>query len=115
MSSPRPASTRSSGSVTSRTTPTGPAVAVATHALAPRGGVDCDGDGITDIDVGGPLVCSISKQADNRIKVPPTTSGGPTVSIGSPPPPVHLAPLIVQLAESIPDYRAVSLTVAGAP
>ncbi|HMC72498.1 MAG TPA: hypothetical protein VKJ07_25310, partial [Mycobacteriales bacterium] len=89
-------------------------MATATHALAPRGGVDCDGDGVTDIDPGSPLVCTIAKQADNRITVPNPT-GGQGVSVGSPPPPVHLAPLIVQLAESIPDYRAVSLAVAGAP
>lgn len=90
------------------------AMALATHSIAPQGGVDCDGDGITDINPGGPLVCSISKQADSRIKVP-GLPGAQGIAVGSPPPPVHLAPLIVQLAESIPDYRAVSLTVAGAP
>ena len=86
-------------------------MAIATHALAPVGGVDCDGDGVTDIDQGGPLVCTVSKQADGRIKVPTPGNG---IVIGNPPPPVHLAPLIVQLAESIPDYRAVTLSVSGA-
>jgi hypothetical protein len=90
------------------------AMAIATGAIAPSGGVDCDGDGVTDIEVGSPLVCSISKPADTRIKAP-TPTGAPKVVIGSPPPPVHLAPLIVQLAESIPDYRSVSLRVTGAP
>ena len=89
-------------------------MAIATHSLAPRGGVDCDGDGVTDIQPGGPLVCTISKQADNRVTVP-TVPGGPKVTVGSPPPPVHLAPLIVQLAENIPDLRPVSLVVKGAP
>ena len=49
-------------------------MAIATDALAPRGGVDCNGDGITDVDQGGPLVCTVAKQADNRIKV--KTPGG---------------------------------------
>jgi hypothetical protein len=89
-------------------------MARATHALAPRGGVDCDGDGVTDIDAGGPLVCSISKQADNRVSVP-LPGGGSKIVVGSPPPPVHLAPLVVQLAENIPDFRPVSLAVTGAP
>jgi len=88
------------------------AMAIATDALAPRGGVDCDGDGVTDVGQGGPLVCTVAKQADNRIVVK-TPNGGPDLSVGSPPPPVHLAPLIVQLAESIPDYRAVTLSVSG--
>ena len=88
------------------------AMAFATHAIAPRGGVDCDGDGITDVDQGGALVCTVSKQADNRVVVQ-VPNGGPGVTVGSPPPPVHLAPLVVQLAESIPDYRAVTLAVTG--
>jgi hypothetical protein len=90
------------------------AMAAATNSLAPRGGVDCDGDGVTDIEPGSPLVCSISKQADSRVTVQ-NPAGGQKVTVGSPPPPVHLAPLIVQLAESIPDFRSVSLGVAGAP
>ncbi len=35
------------------------AIAAATDAFAPSGGVDCDGDGIIDIPEGEPLVCSI--------------------------------------------------------
>src|SRR4051794_13978658 len=87
-------------------------MAIATYALAPRGGVDCDGDGITDVDQGGPLVCTVSRQKDNRVGVP-GPGGGPGVTVGSAPPPVHLAPLVVQLAESIPDYRAVTLAITG--
>lgn len=36
------------------------AMARATNALAPRGGVDCDGDGAIDLAEGEPLVCTIS-------------------------------------------------------
>jgi hypothetical protein len=87
-------------------------MATATGALAPDGGVDCDGNGTTDIAVGGPLVCAIAKPADTRIS---EKVGDSQITLGSAPPPVHLAPLVVQLAESIPDYRAVSLAIAGAP
>jgi hypothetical protein len=85
-----------------------------TGALAPPGGVDCDGNGTTDIPAGQPLVCTIPKPADHRQSVP-TSGGGPTVVVGSPPPPVHLAPMVVQLAGNIPDLRPVALHVAGAP
>jgi hypothetical protein len=89
-------------------------MARATGAIAPAGGVDCDGDGVTDIPAGDPLVCTIAKPADSRVTVS-TVTGGPKVTVGSPPPPVHLAPLVVQLASSIPDLRPVGLMVAGAP
>lgn len=36
------------------------AIAVATGAVAPPGGVDCDGDGIVDLLEGEPLVCTIA-------------------------------------------------------
>jgi len=87
-------------------------MARATGALAPRGGVDCDGNGTTDIPAGEPLVCTISKQADNRVKV---GLAGQQVAVGSAPSAVHLAPLLVQLAENIPDYRSVALRIAGGP
>lgn len=34
------------------------AMAAATNALAPAGGVDCDGDGVIDVPEGAPLVCT---------------------------------------------------------
>jgi hypothetical protein len=37
------------------------AMATATGAIAPEGGVDCDGDGVVDILEGQPLVCLISE------------------------------------------------------
>jgi hypothetical protein len=36
------------------------AIAAATNAVAPPGGVDCNGDGIIDIPEGEPLVCTIA-------------------------------------------------------
>jgi len=38
----------------------GLALALGTGALAPPGGLDCDGDGVVDIPEGAPLVCQIS-------------------------------------------------------
>ena len=35
-------------------------MAQATGALAPTGGVDCEGDGVIDVAAGAPLVCAIS-------------------------------------------------------
>jgi photosystem II stability/assembly factor-like uncharacterized protein len=83
-----------------------------TGALAPPGGVDCDGNGTTDIAAGQPLVCTISKPADKRLKVP---VGSRQIDVGNAPAAVHLAPLLVQLAESIPDYRSVGLHISGGP
>jgi hypothetical protein len=40
------------------------AMAVATGALAPEGGVDCDGNGTVDIPAGEPLVCSIAASGE---------------------------------------------------
>jgi hypothetical protein len=34
------------------------AIAAATNALAPAGGIDCDGDGVIDLPEGAPLVCT---------------------------------------------------------
>ena len=85
-----------------------------TGAIAPAGGVDCDGNGSTDIPAGDPLVCTISKPADNRVTVSVPKSGRKIV-LGAAPQAVHLAPLVVQLATSIPDFRPVGLAVRGAP
>jgi hypothetical protein len=43
------------------------AVARGTHAVAPAGGVDCEGDGIVDIKPGGPLVCGTNYGLDKTL------------------------------------------------
>jgi hypothetical protein len=88
-------------------------MAYATHSIAPRGGVDCDGNGTTDIAAGSPLVCTISKPQQQQLPAP--VPADVSKQLQPPPPPLHLAPLVVQLAESIPDYKDVGLTVTGAP
>jgi hypothetical protein len=40
------------------------AIALATNALAPEGGVDCDADGTPDIPEGGPLVCEVASSGE---------------------------------------------------
>jgi hypothetical protein len=40
------------------------AIAAATGAFAPPGGVDCDGDGIVDLLEGDPLVCTIASSGE---------------------------------------------------
>jgi len=61
-----------------------------TDAVAPKGGLDCDGDGSADLDKGLPLVCSM---------------GG-----GS----VNLAPTIVSMVKAIEDIASVKFRAAGA-
>ena len=39
-------------------------IASATGALAPAGGVDCDGDSVNDIDAGEPLVCTVGEHGE---------------------------------------------------
>lgn len=79
-----------------------------TGALAPIGGVDCNGDGIIDIPQGEPLVCKIPHPA---VQSDPTNQVLPA----SPPPPLHLANAIVDLASTIPDLSSVGLRIKGAP
>ena len=70
-----------------------------TNALAPVGGLDCDGDGRIDLEEGDPLVCNAPMQS---------------VRIGTGPP-VRLAPAVVALTERATDLRVVRATVAGDP
>ncbi|MBV9292216.1 MAG: hypothetical protein JO222_07190 [Frankiales bacterium] len=79
-----------------------------TNTLAPRGGVDCNGDLSVDVAAGGPFVC----------KVPAHKTGGFGVGnlhFKSKIEPLHLAPAITTAAESLPDVRTVGLGVRGAP
>jgi hypothetical protein len=80
-----------------------------TGALAPFGGVDCDGNGTVDVAQGAPLVCPIPQPKSQQ-----TTIAG-KVTVGPPPAPLHLANAIVDLAANIPDLRAVGLQVHGGP
>jgi hypothetical protein len=70
-------------------------VAYDSGALAPEGGVDCDGDGGPDIQQGEALVCVM----------PSERSGEATL----------LANAIVNLVRSIPNRGSVELSVSGAP
>jgi hypothetical protein len=66
-------------------------MAGATDAIAPPGGVDCDGDAAVDLAEGSPLVCEVNKQ---------------TVENGG-----SLAPAIVNLVESIRTRASLELEV----
>ena len=68
-------------------------MAEATNALAPPGGVDCDGDGIADVAAGAALVCEVNKEE---------------IDNGS-----NLAPAIVNLVESIRTRSSLELAVAA--
>jgi len=83
-------------------------MADSTGALAPIGGVDCDGDGLIDVPQGDPLVCKIPHPAEQK-----DPTGG---ILPSPPtPPLHLASAIVDLAANIPDLSGVGLRISGGP
>lgn len=60
-------------------------------AYAPAGGVDCDGDGRTDVAPGAPLVCPVARRGD---------AGG-------------VGPALVALARAVADTGAVRLDVAA--
>lgn len=79
-----------------------------TGALAPIGGVDCDGDGLVDVPQNDPLVCKIPHPA---VQKSPTDGIVPP----PPPPPLHLANAIVDLASNIPDLSGVHLQIRGGP
>jgi len=83
-------------------------MASSTGALAPIGGVDCDGDGIVDVAQSDALVCKIPHPA---VQKSPTDG----VVKSPPPPPLHLANAIVDLAANIPDLSGVQLQISGGP
>jgi hypothetical protein len=63
-------------------------------AIAPEGGLDCNGDGKTDIQEGQPLVC-------------PVSAG----TLGAAGAPVQLGPAVVAMTEAVKDYRLVTVGV----
>ena len=69
-------------------------VASDTGALAPANGVDCDGDGIDEIEGGEPLVCALTRrnlEADST----------------------NMVPAIVNMLQALPTGRDVTLEVKG--
>lgn len=64
------------------------AMATATDALAPVGGVDCDDDGVIDLEEGEPMVCSISSTgsgiAEAIVGLVQATASLPLANAGGP-------------------------------
>jgi hypothetical protein len=71
-------------------------IARETGTLAPRGGVDCTGDGKADVLEGEPLVCAIAQSADG---------GGSGV--------IEMADPVRELLLAIPDVQPVTFTQEG--
>jgi hypothetical protein len=89
-------------------------MAAATGAIAPAGGVDCNDDGVSDVPGGAPMVCKIKMPAPQRITVDVQGVRKQTL-LSLPPPPLHLGPAISELAQSLPEFRDVTLKITGAP
>ncbi|MDQ1745761.1 MAG: hypothetical protein QOD07_24 [Frankiaceae bacterium] len=85
------------------------AMALVTGALAPIGGIDCDGDGQIDVPQGDPLVCKVPHPAQQKNPA----DGTPLPSPQSPP--IHLADALVALTANLPDLAGVGLRITGAP
>ena len=77
-------------------------------SLAPRGGVDCNGDLKVDIPAGGPFVCKVQAVQTSTLQVG-------KVVLNRKLQPVHLTSAITTAAELFADYRAVGLAVGGHP
>jgi hypothetical protein len=84
------------------------AMALATGALAPIGGIDCNGDGTIDVPEGAPLVCKIPHPAQQK-------DGAGNLLPMPPAPPVRLANALVDLTENLPDLSGVRLKISGGP
>jgi len=75
-------------------------LAAATGALAPPGGVDCNGDGRIDVPTGIPLVCTVGSEKQSTVSV---GSSGNAVTAAS------MAAAVISLAANYPDIRPVQL------
>jgi hypothetical protein len=71
-----------------------------TGALAPAGGVDCNGDGKVDVLTGGPLVCTVGSESTSSV-----TGTSTSVSASS------LAAAVISLAANIPDVQPLVLQI----
>jgi photosystem II stability/assembly factor-like uncharacterized protein len=74
-----------------------------TGSLAPRGGVDCNGDLVPDLSAGSPFVCKVPVQLERHFDL------GERKTVATPLP-VRLAPAISTAASSIADVKPVALT-----
>lgn len=79
-----------------------------TTTFAPLGGVDCDGNLVTDVPAGAPLVCKMPFNQSSAVSVGPVSAGKQSTSI-------DLTPAIVSAADAVPDLRPVGLHFMGAP
>lgn len=75
------------------------------QTFAPVGGVDCDGNGVPDLDEGAPLVCKLAYVSAGA------AGTGAGISQGGSP--AGLTAAVVGLASGIPDIRPVGVRVAN--
>ncbi|MDP3710851.1 MAG: hypothetical protein Q8R60_00005, partial [Mycobacteriales bacterium] len=80
------------------------AVARATGALAPAGGVDCDGDGTVELAAGAPLVCQVVPNGD----VGPVDVGVPETGDGT----IELASPLLRILATLRDEQPVGVEVS---
>ena len=67
------------------------AMAIATGTLAPKEGIDCNGDGTNELEEGEPVTCPIERRRDS----------------------LEIAPAIISAVRAVRDETAVALTVAA--
>jgi len=79
-------------------------------ALAPAGGVDCNGDGVIDVPAGGALVCTVGSEGTSAGVVvdgtPVTVGPSGTTTAAS------MAAAVIGLAANIPDIRPLQFQVS---
>ena len=78
-----------------------------TRTFAPGGGVDCDGDGKSDLAAGEPLVCELAAGLGISVGTGGTGIGGGDA--GS----TDLGPAVVALAEALPNRASVTVRPGG--
>jgi hypothetical protein len=83
----------------------------ATGALAPAGGVDCNGDGVVDLAPGAPLVCSVPAPPVADSGAVSVAAAGTSVQGADP----VLADAITTIAQNVADPRPVAFGLSGNP